>query len=121
MLRSQRQEHIGLAIGCFPPEWLLLTTRPAHCYRLQRSKAALCLAGAAGLRHLNVSSNLFSGAVPASWANFSRLQTVNMNHNALSGTVPAFLLAMPALTSLSMVNNTLRGTLPPSPGALPAC
>ena len=84
-------------------------------------KAALCFAGAAGLRHLNMSSNLFSGTVPASWANFSRLKTVNMNHNALSGTVPAYLLAMPALTLLSMVNNTLRGTLPPSSGALPAC
>ena len=84
-------------------------------------KVALFRAGAAGLRHLNVSSNLFSGAVPASWANLRRLENVTLENNALSGTVPAFLLAMPALTALSAYNNTMTGTLPPSPGALPAC
>ena len=68
-----------------------------------------------------MSDNLFSGAVPASWANLSRLESVTLDNNALSSTIPAFLLAMPALTRLSMENNNITGALPRSPGALPEC
>ena len=65
----------------FTTDWHIAAACSGH-------KAVLCRAGAAGLRHLNMSSNLFSGAVPASWANLSRLESVRLDDNALSSSPP---------------------------------
>ncbi|EXB60658.1 putative LRR receptor-like serine/threonine-protein kinase [Morus notabilis] len=64
------------------------------------------------LRYLDVSSNAFSGEMPANFSFSSQLQLISFSFNRFSGEVPAAIGALQQLEYLFLDSNRLYGTLP---------
>ncbi|CAM0951058.1 unnamed protein product [Alopecurus aequalis] len=69
------------------------------------------------LIQLDLSRNLFHGAVPDQWARM-RLQGLSLMGNRLSGPFPMVLMRITTLTNLSIEGNELHGLIPPEIGQL---
>ncbi|RDX90259.1 Leucine-rich repeat receptor-like tyrosine-protein kinase PXC3, partial [Mucuna pruriens] len=61
---------------------------------------------------LNLSSNLFSGSIPSSFASLGSLEVLDLSNNKFSGQIPNDLTNMQALTQLILTNNQLSGEIP---------
>lgn len=67
------------------------------------------------LRHLDLSTNLFSGTVPSLFGLLSQLTSLTLSSNLLSGPFPTFIGAnMTSLLSLGLNVNSFTGTVPAS-------
>ncbi|KAH0875960.1 hypothetical protein HID58_073322 [Brassica napus] len=64
------------------------------------------------LRHVDLSSNAFSGAIPASFSPESSLHLLNLSYNRFSGEIPASLGHLQSLEYLWLDSNHLQGTIP---------
>ncbi|KAK7340410.1 hypothetical protein VNO77_21112 [Canavalia gladiata] len=62
---------------------------------------------------LDLSSNDFTGDIPASLANCTFLNILKLDQNQLTGQIPAQLAQLPRLKSFSASNNLLTGPVPP--------
>ncbi|KAI3829509.1 hypothetical protein L1987_03634 [Smallanthus sonchifolius] len=69
-------------------------------------------AGFDSLEILDLSSNLFSGAIASSIGNFSRLVFLNMSRNSLVGSVPSILGRLKAANVIDLSHNRLNGSIP---------
>uniref|UniRef100_A0ACD5Y2L6 Uncharacterized protein n=1 Tax=Avena sativa TaxID=4498 RepID=A0ACD5Y2L6_AVESA len=69
------------------------------------------------LIQLDLSRNLFHGAVPDQWAQM-RLQGLSLMGNRLSGPFPMVLTRITTLTNLSIEGNEFHGLIPPEIGQL---
>ncbi|CAJ1824469.1 unnamed protein product [Sphenostylis stenocarpa] len=70
---------------------------------------------------LDLSSNDFTGEIPASLANCSYLNNLRLDQNQLTGQIPANLSQLPRLKLFSVTNNLLTGPVPPfKKGLVPA-
>lgn len=69
------------------------------------------------LIQLDLSRNLFHGAVPDQWARM-RLQGLSLMGNRLSGPFPMVLTRITTLTNLSIEGNDFHGIIPPEIGQL---
>ncbi|KAH7405156.1 hypothetical protein KP509_15G059000 [Ceratopteris richardii] len=68
-----------------------------------------------GLKHLvhvDLSSNNFSGQLPASIQSCTNMTFLNLTGNLFSSSVPAFLANLTKITQLHIANNHLAGSLP---------
>jgi len=61
---------------------------------------------------LYLDGNQFTGTVPASYANLTRLQDLYLSANQLSGNIPEVLGSMTALVRLYLDSNQFVGTIP---------
>ncbi|KAK1428075.1 hypothetical protein QVD17_16902 [Tagetes erecta] len=64
------------------------------------------------LEILDLSSNSFSGMIPSSIGNFSRLIDLNMSRNSFIGSVPASLGGLKAANVIDLSHNWLNGSIP---------
>ena len=71
------------------------------------------------LATLDLSNNHFSGNVPSSLGNLSKLTTLDLSENAFNGEIPSSLGNLYNLTILNLSQNKLIGKIPPSLGNLP--
>ncbi|KAM0824480.1 hypothetical protein ACQ4PT_070176 [Festuca glaucescens] len=69
------------------------------------------------LIQLDLSRNLFHGAVPDQWARM-RLQGLSLMGNRLSGPFPMVLTKITTLTNMSIEGNEFHGLIPPEIGQL---
>ncbi|CAN6865540.1 unnamed protein product [Brassica oleracea] len=70
------------------------------------------------LATLDLSNNHFSGNVPSSLGNLSKLTTLDLSENAFNGEIPSSLGNLYNLTILNLSQNKLIGKIPPSLGNL---
>ncbi|KAB8112946.1 hypothetical protein EE612_051757, partial [Oryza sativa] len=68
--------------------------------------------------NLNLSHNSFSGPIPASLSNNSKLQKVDFSGNMLDGTIPVAISKLDALILLDLSKNRLSGEIPSELGNL---
>ncbi|KAG4925706.1 hypothetical protein JHK87_051246 [Glycine soja] len=61
---------------------------------------------------LDLSSNDFTGEIPASLSNCTYLNTIRLDQNQLTGQIPANLSQLPRLKLFSVANNLLTGQVP---------
>jgi len=61
---------------------------------------------------IDLSSNDFTGEIPASLSNCTYLNTLRLDQNQLSGQIPANLSQLPRLKAFSVSNNLLTGPVP---------
>lgn len=61
---------------------------------------------------LNLSSNLFEGPIPSTFARLNGLEVLDLSNNRFSGEIPQFLVQMRTLTQLLLTNNQLSGVVP---------
>ncbi|EHA8587685.1 Inactive LRR receptor-like serine/threonine-protein kinase BIR2 [Cocos nucifera] len=61
---------------------------------------------------LDLSFNNFTGEIPANLSNCSYLNVLNLQHNQLSGQIPGQLATLSRLTSLNVADNLLSGPIP---------
>jgi len=61
---------------------------------------------------IDLSSNDFTGEIPASLSNCTYLNTLRLDQNQLSGQIPANLSQLPRLKMFSVSNNLLTGQVP---------
>ncbi|KAK7374416.1 hypothetical protein VNO80_07846 [Phaseolus coccineus] len=61
---------------------------------------------------IDLSSNDFTGEIPASLSNCTYLNTLRLDENQLSGQIPANLSQLPRLKTFSVSNNLLTGQVP---------
>ncbi|TKY75218.1 LRR receptor serine/threonine-protein kinase [Spatholobus suberectus] len=66
----------------------------------------------ASLRFLDLSSNAFSGDIPANFSSESQLQLINLSYNGFTGGIPASVGALQNLQYLWLDSNRIHGTLP---------
>ena len=64
------------------------------------------------LRFLNLSSNGFSGSIPASLGRLHRLHTLDLSDNAFSGEIPVNLSSCTSLMVMDISFNQLHGHVP---------
>ncbi|KAD3338130.1 hypothetical protein R6Q59_027152 [Mikania micrantha] len=64
------------------------------------------------LEMLDLSSNSFSGVIPSSVGNFSRLILLNMSRNSLIGSIPLSLGGLKAANVIDLGHNQLNGSIP---------
>ncbi|XP_027356985.1 probable LRR receptor-like serine/threonine-protein kinase At4g36180 [Abrus precatorius] len=64
------------------------------------------------LRFLDLSSNAFSGEIPANFSSDSQLRFVNLSYNSFTGVIPASIGTLQHLQYLWLDSNRLHGTLP---------
>ncbi|XP_073049886.1 uncharacterized protein [Primulina eburnea] len=69
---------------------------------------------------LDLSSNHFTGSIPASVASCEKLVTLNLRNNQLTGPIPKLIASMPSLAILDLSNNSLTGGIPENFGNSPA-
>ncbi|XP_037423973.1 probable LRR receptor-like serine/threonine-protein kinase At1g34110 [Triticum dicoccoides] len=70
------------------------------------------------LRHLDLSSTLFSGRLPARLSNLSNLEYLDLSSTLFSGRLPARLSNLSNLEYLDLSSTLFSGTLPPQLGNL---
>jgi Leucine-rich repeat (LRR) protein len=63
---------------------------------------------------LTISNNLFTGTIPASLGNLTRLSQLSLSVNFLTGTIPPSLSQISILVVLDVSSNELTGTVPSS-------
>ncbi|MFS7907303.1 putative non-specific serine/threonine protein kinase [Helianthus anomalus] len=68
-------------------------------------------AGFESLEMLDLSSNSFSGVIPSSIGNYSRLVVLNMSSNSLVGSVPSSLGGLKAANVIDSSHNLLNGSI----------
>ncbi|KAI4339134.1 hypothetical protein MLD38_024105 [Melastoma candidum] len=69
------------------------------------------------LKSLDMSSNFFTGQIPAVlWEMASSLLSLNLSNNSLTGSIPASIGNLKALNFLDLSINRLNGTIPPEIG-----
>ncbi|BAT83488.1 hypothetical protein LR48_Vigan03g036200 [Vigna angularis] len=61
---------------------------------------------------IDLSSNDFTGEIPASLSNCTYLNTLRLDQNQLSGQIPSNLSQLPRLKAFSVSNNLLTGPVP---------
>ncbi|KDP47112.1 hypothetical protein JCGZ_03920 [Jatropha curcas] len=61
---------------------------------------------------LNLSSNLFQGAIPNTLSQLGDLEILDLSNNKFSGEIPSFLTQLGSLTQLILSNNQLYGVIP---------
>ncbi|KAI4324531.1 hypothetical protein MLD38_030014 [Melastoma candidum] len=71
-----------------------------------------------GLEYLNMSWNLFSGSVPTSIGNLSTIKRIDISNNHLEGSIPHEIGRCSNLQILILSHNNLNGTVPPAIGNL---
>ncbi|KAM0026716.1 putative non-specific serine/threonine protein kinase [Helianthus debilis subsp. tardiflorus] len=64
---------------------------------------------------LDLSSNSFSGVIPSSIGNFSRLVVLNMSSNSLVGSVPSSLGGLKAANVIDLSHKSIFFGKPPKP------
>ncbi|RLN12983.1 hypothetical protein C2845_PM09G06980 [Panicum miliaceum] len=65
------------------------------------------------IKALNLSNNLFSGQIPASFANMSEIESLDLSHE-LTGSIPSQLTRLWMLEVFSVAYNNLSGCIPNS-------
>ncbi|KMZ72588.1 Receptor-like protein kinase [Zostera marina] len=65
------------------------------------------------LEQLNLSDNLFTGAIPVSFSKFSSLQTLLLRSNRFEGPIPAEISELRRAIKLDLSRNTLSEVIPP--------
>ncbi|CAI5478674.1 unnamed protein product [Closterium sp. Yama58-4] len=76
------------------------------------------LANAASLHNIDVSNNRLSGSIPAAYSKLKKLESFNISGNQITGTIPnAFTSGN--IWALDLSSNTLSGALPKSISNLP--
>nr|XP_023898465.1 leucine-rich repeat receptor-like protein kinase PXC2 [Quercus suber] len=73
-------------------------------------------ASSQGLQVLDISSNAFSGEIPANIGVLSTLQFLNMSRNRLFGSIPAGIGELKSTYVLDLSNNRLNGSIPSAIG-----
>lgn len=66
------------------------------------------------LETLDLSGNFFSGSLPYSFSNLTRLRRLALSGNSFSGSIPASIGSLANLEELFLDNNHLDGSIPPS-------
>lgn len=74
--------------------------------------------GELSIFNLNLSHNSFSGPIPGSLSNNSKLQKVDLSGNMLDGTIPVAISMLDALILLDLSKNRLSGEIPSELGNL---
>ncbi|XP_073301285.1 uncharacterized protein [Primulina huaijiensis] len=69
---------------------------------------------------LDLSSNHFTGSIPAGIASCEKLVSLNLRNNQLTGPIPKPIASMPSLAVLDLSNNSLTGGIPENFGNSPA-
>ncbi|GLU22076.1 hypothetical protein SLE2022_381750 [Rubroshorea leprosula] len=69
---------------------------------------------------LNLSSNNFSGQIPANVANVTYMNVLNLDHNRLTGRIPPELGMLPRLKTFTVADNLLTGPIPNFQFSIPA-
>ncbi|PON70199.1 Leucine-rich repeat domain containing protein [Trema orientale] len=64
------------------------------------------------LYSLNLSNNMLVGRIPSSLGNLSQLESLDISHNKLSGEIPQQLVQLTFLQSLDVSHNNLTGPIP---------
>ncbi|CAN4079116.1 unnamed protein product [Withania somnifera] len=59
-----------------------------------------------------LSSNAFTGEVPAEFGSLNQLQHLDLSNNSLSGMLPAGLFSLSSISYLNLASNVLSGALP---------
>ncbi|XP_044464199.1 receptor-like protein EIX2 [Mangifera indica] len=66
------------------------------------------------VRIVDLSSNNFSGEIPAEVTDLRALQSLNLSHNSFTGKIPKNIGAMKSLESIDLSHNQLSGEIPHS-------
>ncbi|KAG5233242.1 leucine-rich repeat family protein [Salix suchowensis] len=61
---------------------------------------------------LNLSNNLFQGAIPGTLSRLKELEVLDLSNNNFSGDIPSSLTEMESLNQLILTNNQLSGVIP---------
>ncbi|KAG8383396.1 hypothetical protein BUALT_Bualt04G0008100 [Buddleja alternifolia] len=64
------------------------------------------------LQNLDLSNNNFTGSIPDSLSNSTRLSRLALSHNSLTGSIPGSLGSISTLQELYLDNNMLTGSVP---------
>ena len=72
------------------------------------------------VKFLSLSSNSFSGQIPSSFGNLTKLQILNLEINSFSGQIPASLGNLTQLKILDLSGNNLDGVIPSCLFAVPS-
>ncbi|KAK9266334.1 hypothetical protein L1049_021423 [Liquidambar formosana] len=64
------------------------------------------------LTHFGINHNHFTGLIPSTIANLSKLNFLDLSHNVFYGNIPLEIGQLTELQYLSVSNNSLNGTIP---------
>ncbi|XP_010536377.1 PREDICTED: probable LRR receptor-like serine/threonine-protein kinase At4g36180 isoform X2 [Tarenaya hassleriana] len=97
----------------FPPE--ILSLKNLQVFNVAHNSLSGNISGVTiskDLRYLDLSSNGFSGEIPANFSENSSLQLINLSYNKFSGEIPVKFGQLQELKYLWLDSNQLYGTIP---------
>lgn len=116
--RMYRLQHLNLSSnslrGAVPDAVLNVSTLRVVSFRANGLQGELPRRFPPAITDLDLSNNMFTGAVPPSLGNISALAYLDLSNNTLTGTIPSSVGMLSSLAVLDLSRNSLTGGVPPS-------